>query len=186
VLQQKGLNNREDIQWMQLNTKTLQSKVDFESSVKYPTIGAQLEYGFNDNSLNINSDHDYYMAALGISYTLFDGGTSSSKIQKAKIEHKQALDYFEYMQDGIKLEIEKNYLTVEAKQKIYTQKEKARALAQEVLEQSKQMYQNQLINMSELLTQQANEQKANAEAIMAKYELNLAQAILKISLGEEL
>jgi outer membrane protein TolC len=186
-LQNKGLNNREDIRWMELNTKTLQSKIDFESSVKYPTIGAQVEYGYNDNSLNnIDSDHDYYMAAVGISYTLFDGGISSSKIQSAKIEHKQALDYFEYMKDGIKLEIEKNYLNVQAKQKIYTQKKKARTLAQEVLEQSRQMYQNQLINMSELLRQQANEQKANAEAIMAKYELNLAEAILKISLGEEL
>jgi hypothetical protein len=38
--------------------------------------------------------------------------------------------------------------------------------------------------MSNLLMQQANQQKANAQTIMAKYEKSLAAAKLKISLGE--
>ncbi len=187
LLQSKGLKTREDIKWMELNTQTLKSKIEFEDSKKYPTIGAHVEYGYNNDTFSdFNDEHDYYLGALGLSYTLYDGAVSSSKSQKAKIEYNQALNYFEYMKDGIKLEIEKNYLTLKAKQKVFRQKQKAQKLAAEVLEQSTQMYKNHLINMNDLLMQQANEQKANAEAILAKYEATMAAAILKISLGEEL
>ena len=90
------------------------------------------------------------------------------------------------MKDGIKLEVEKNLLNLKAKEKIFNQKIKANNLSDEVLEQSQELYKNHLINMSNLLLQQANQQKANAEMILAKYEKSLAAGILKISLGENL
>ncbi len=186
-LKEGVLSSREDYKWMELNTKTLKSKIDFEKSALFPTIGAQVEYGHNNDDFDdFDSDKDYYLAAFGISYKIFDGAVTSSKTQKARIEYKQAVDYFEYMKEGILLEVEKSYLTSKAKNKVLLQKKKAQKLAMEVLEQSRQMYENQLINMSELLTQQANEQKANAEAILAKYEATLANAALKISLGKDI
>ena len=48
------------------------------------------------------------------------------------------------------------------------------------------LYKNHLINMSNLLLQQANQQKANAEMILAKYETALAAGTLKVSLGKSL
>ncbi|MEA3512307.1 MAG: TolC family protein [Campylobacterota bacterium] len=186
-LQDKAHTNRDDFSAMRYNTDTMKAKIDLDSSDNYPTIGAQLEYGYNDDSFNnINGDHDYYLGAVGLSYTLFDGFISSSKKQKAKIEYKKTKNYFEYMKDGIKLEVEKNILTLKAKEKILKQKIKAQNLSDEVLEQSQEMYKNHLINMSNLLMQQANQQKSNADTIMAKYEQALAAATLKISLGEEL
>jgi len=187
VLKQKVLTLREDYKWMEFNTKTLKSKIDFEKSALFPTIGAQIEYGYNNDRLDdFDNNHDYYMAAVGISYKLFDGMVSKNKTQKAKLEYKQAINYFEYMKDGILLEVEKNFYTMQSKNKILLQKQKAQKLAMEVLEQSRQMYENQLINMSNLLMQQANEQKANAEAILAKYEASLANATLQISLGKDI
>jgi len=187
LLQQEVLELREDYKWMELNTKTLKSKIDFEKSSLFPTIGAQIEYGYNNDTFgDFDDEHDYYMAAVGISYKIFDGAVSSSKTQKAKLEHKQAVDYYEYMKDGILLEVEKNFHTRNSKNKILLQKQKAQKLAMEVLEQSRQMYENQLINMSDLLMQQAKEQKANAEAILAKYEAALANATLQISLGKDI
>ena len=188
ILQDSATQNRDDFKWMRYNKDTMKTKVEFENSYKYPTIGAQLEYGYNDNSLGVaNADHhDYYMAAVGLSYTLFDGSVSSSKNQKAKIEFKKTLAHFEYMEDGIKLEVEKNLLTLESKSKILVQKKKAQNLSDEVLVQSQEMYKNHLINMSNLLMQQANQQKASAETIMAKYEESLAAGVLKVSLGQAL
>lgn len=40
--------------------------------------------------------------------------------------------------------------------------------------------------MSELLVQQANQQKASAEAIFAKYEESIASATLMLSVGKSL
>jgi len=186
-LQTKADKNREDFKWMKYNTQTMKNKIDFDASEQYPTIGAQIEYGYNDNELNnINSEHSYYMGAVGLSYALFDGFTTSAKKQKAKIKYNQTKHYLDYMKNGIKLEVEKNLLTLQTKQKVFTQKQKAELLAQEVLEQSQEMYKNHLINMSNLLMQQANQQKAKAEMIFAKYEQTVAMAKLKISLGENI
>ncbi len=188
ALQEKAKENREDYKWMKYNADTMKAKIDFDSADKYPMVGAQVEYGYNDDSFTVLSaaDHDYYLAAIGISYTLFDGKISSNKEEKAKIEYNKTLNYFEYMDDGIKLEVEKNLLTLNTKEKILNQKIKAQNLADEVLEQSSEMYKNHLINMSNLLMQQAASQKASAETIMAKYEKSLQAALLKISLGDSL
>ncbi len=186
-LQQKAQENREDFSWMKYNTETLKAKIDLEKSENYPKIGAQMEYGYNDNQMNnIDSEHDYYMGAIALTYNIFDGFVNSSKKEKAKIEYKKTKYYYEYMKDGIKLEVEKNILTLDAKQKILNQKIKANNLSDEVLEQSQELYKNHLINMSNLLLQQANQQKANAEMILAKYEKSLAAGTLKVSLGESL
>jgi outer membrane protein TolC len=186
-LQDKAHENREDFSSMKYNTQTMKAKIDMQKADYFPTIGAQIEYGYNDNTMNnINSEHDYYMGAVGLSYNLFDGSITTSKTQKAKIEYKKTKYYFDYMKDGIKLEVEKNILTLKAKEKILQQKIQANNLSDEVLEQSQELYKNHLINMSNLLTQQANQQKANAEMILAKYEKSLASAKLKVSIGDSL
>ena len=186
TLQEKAIKNRDDFQWMKYNTDTMKTKIDFDSASKYPTIGAQFEYGFNDDGLTIDSDHDYYLGAVGLSYTLFDGSVSSTKREKARIEFNKTQHYFEYMKNGIFLEVEKNFLTLQSKSKILVQKIKAQNLSDEVLVQSEEMYKNHLINMSNLLMQQANQQKASAETIFAKYEETLSAGVLKISLGQPL
>jgi outer membrane protein TolC len=186
-LQQSANKNRDDFSWMKYNVDTMKTKIEFDSASSYPMIGAQVEYGTNDDKFNpIDTDHDYYLGAVGLSYTLFDGSISSIKKQKAKIQYNKTKYYLEYMQDGIKLEVEKNLLNLQAKKKIFIQKQKANNLAQQVLEQSQEMYKNHLINMSNLLMQQANQQKANAEMIFAKFEETLAAATLQISLGKDL
>jgi len=186
-LQKKAHENREDFISMRYNTQTMKSKIQMQKAEYFPTIGAQIEYGYNNDQFNnINSEHDYYMGAVGFSYNLFDGFITTSKVEKAKIEYKKTKYYFDYMKDGIKLEVEKNLLTLEAKEKILKQKIKANALSDEVLEQSQELYKNHLINMSNLLLQQANQQKANAEMILAKYETSLAAGTLKVSLGKSL
>jgi len=187
TLQKKAHTKREDFLAMKYNTQTMKTKIEMEKSALYPTIGAQIEYGYNDNQLNnIQNNKDYYMAAIGLSYNLFDGFLQTAKKEKAKIEYKKTHYYLEYMKDAIALEVKKNILTLEAKQKILKQKIKANNLSDEVLEQSEELYKNHLINMSNLLLQQANQQKANAEMILAQYETSLAAAQLKISLGENL
>ncbi len=90
------------------------------------------------------------------------------------------------MKDGLKLNVEKAYLTKQAKASVLEEKLKAQTLATDILEKSKEMYQNQLMTMSDLLLQSANEQKARAESIMAKYEFTLASAELQLAIGQEL
>ena len=187
ALQDSAISNRDDLKWMERNTKTMETKVEFEKSGNYPMIGTHLEYGYNDNQLdNLRGNKDYYTLAVGLEYKIFDGFTTSSNIEKAKIEYAKTKHYLEHMKDGLKLNVEKAYLTKQAKASVLEEKLKAQTLATDILEKSKEMYQNQLMTMSDLLLQSANEQKARAESIMAKYEFTLASAELQLAIGQEL
>jgi outer membrane protein TolC len=88
------------------------------------------------------------------------------------------------MRNGIKLQVQKAILTLKTKKSVLKQKEKASNMEDEILEQSNEMYKNQLLKMSDLLMQEAKTRKAKAEAIMAKYEVTIAAAKLKLALGE--
>jgi|JTFP01.1.fsa_nt_gb outer membrane protein TolC len=138
------------------------------------------------DKLKFNDKQDYYLGIIGINYTIFDGDISNIKKQKAQIDYKKNSYLLESMKDSIKLEVKNNFLELKAKNKILIHKTKAKNLAEDILNQSTQMYQNQLISMNDLLIQQAKEQKATAETILANYEKNLITAKLKLSLGESL
>ena len=183
TLQNSAIENRDDITWMRYNTQTMKTKILMDESSLYPAVGAHIEYGYNNDTFDsFDSSHNYYLASVGLKYSFFDP-TKNTKMQKSKIAHKKAQYYFEHMEDGIKLEVEKNLLTYLSKKDVLKEKVQAKELAQEVLEQSQEMYRNHLINMTNLLMQQANAQKARAEAIFSKYEETLASATLKLSLG---
>jgi outer membrane protein TolC len=186
-LQDLALVNRDDLQWMEQNTKTMAAKVEFEKSANYPMIGSHFEYGYNDNQLNnISGSKDYYTLAVGLEYKIFDGLTTSSNIEKAKIDYAKTKHYLEYMKDGLKLGVEKAYLNCKTKQSILDEKLKAQSLASDIVEKSKEMYKNQLMSMNDLLLQNANEQKAITDVILAKYELTIALAELQLSIGNDL
>jgi outer membrane protein TolC len=183
-LKKIALKNRGDLKWMQKNVETMQKKVKMDSSVKYPMIGAHIEYGFNDNQLiNINANKDYYVAAVGLNYNIFDK-TQKAKIQKSKIEAMQTAYYYKYMRRGIALEVEQKYLNLKSKAAVLKNKIINKDLAEEILKKYTYMYKQGMINMTILLMKEADARKARAELIKARYDEALAAAELKAALGD--
>lgn len=187
AMQELAITQRDDLAWMGYNKETAKSKITFDSADEFPMIGLHAEYGYNDDNLNnIKGSKDYYLIAGGLEYKIFNGFATSMAKQKAKIDFQKASYYHSYMSEGIKLEIEKNYLTLQTKKSVSIEKQKALSLAEEIAIQTEELYKNHLTNMTTLLIQQANLEKARAEAIMATYDETIAAASLKISLGEYL
>ncbi|ACM93686.1 outer membrane efflux protein [Nautilia profundicola AmH] len=183
-LKKAALKNRNDLKWMQKNVETMQKKVKMDSSVKYPMIGAHLEYGWNDNQLNnIDSDKDYFVAAVGLNYTIFDN-SEKAKIEKSKIEAMQTAYYYKYMKKGIALQVEQKYLDLQAKAAVLKNKIVNKDLAEEILNKYTYMYKQGMINMTILLMKEADARKARAELIKAKYDEALAAAELKAAIGD--
>ena len=186
VLQNSALNKREDLSFMDLNTQSLKKSIKIEQSNYYPKIGTHLEYGFNNDNLEkFNSEHDFYLATVGIELKLFDF-TREAKIEQKRLQYNKLKLQHEYMKEAVTLEVKENSLNLQAKQDILKEKIKAKELALDILKQSEEMYKNHLIKMTDLLIQEANLQQARAQAIMAQYELTLAQAKLKLSIGKSL
>ena len=182
-----ALQNREDLNWMNLNKETAKVNIDFVNGDSLPMIGLHLEYGYNADSLSNTGDgNDYYMMAAGLEYKIFDGFVNNQKKEKAKLDFQKANYYTQYMQNGIKLEVENNYLTLNTKKEVVKQKQKALDLALDVKEKTSELYQNKLTTMTNLLLQEANLEKARADLIMANYEQAFAEAKLQVSVGQNL
>jgi outer membrane protein TolC len=133
--------------------------------------------------MTFDDEKDYYMALVGINLTLFDDTRDIEK-QKSKIEYAKASLNSEKLKDAIKLEVQKTILNLETKEKILEEKIEAKNLANDVLEQSKLLYQNHLISMTTLLSQEANFRKNEALLIEARYEKSLALAKINLALGK--
>lgn len=185
LLYTQALENRDEIKMQDIQINATKKNIDIANSAYYPTIYSHLEYGFNDNTLTLDDEKDYYMALVGINLTLFDNTRDIEK-EKSKIEYARASLNSEKLKDAIKLELEKTTLNLETKEKILKEKIEAKNLAADVLEQSKLLYQNHLISMTTLLSQEANFRKNEALLIDARYEKSLALAKINLALGKNI
>jgi len=192
ILQNDALSSRKDLEWMKLNTDTMKKKIAFDSADEKPMIGTHLEYGMNNDTLNTPfniDDNDYYLVAIGLNYTLFDGDITKAKKEKARIDYLKTKNYFEYMKDGISLEVKKNYLDFKTLNSTLKQKQNTQDMAEDILLETENMFANNLkfrTNMMYLLMQLENMLKAQADVIMTKYEKTIVSAKLKLSIGSSL
>ena len=184
-LYEKALKNRDEIKMQDIQVNASKKNIEIAKSSYYPSIYSRLEYGYNDNKLTIDNDKDYYMAMVGITLTLFDNTRNIEK-QKSKIEYAKATLNQEKLKDAIKLELKKAVLNLETKEKILEEKMEAKNLANDILQQAKLQYKNQLISMTTLLQQEANFRKNEALLIEARYEKSLALASLNLVLGKNI
>ncbi len=178
-----ALKNRNDLKWMKENVLTMQKKVKMDESDYYPMIGAHLEYGFDDNHLKLDTKKDYYLAAVGMNWKLFDA-TRSANVQKSKIEAMQTNYYYQYMKKGIALDVKQKYLNFKEKEAIIKEKVTNKELAEEILQKYTYMYKQGMINFTILLMKEAEARKARAELIKARYDEALAAAELEEAIGD--
>lgn len=184
-LYEKAMKNRDEVKLQDLAINANQKNILIQEASYYPSVFSHLEYGFNDNNFSASKDKDYYIAMLGVSFTLFDN-SRKALVEKSKLEYlKASLDY-EKLKDGIKLELQKALLDYKTKQEILKEKMEAKNLALEIFNQASLQYKNRLISMTTLLLQEANYRKSEAMLINARYENSLALAKLSLILGENL
>ena len=184
-LYSQALENRDEVKMQNVQVNASKKNIDIAKAAYYPTVFSRLEYGYNDDTLTLSEDKDYYMAMVGITITLFDNTRSIEK-QKSQIEYQKANLNEEKLKDAIKLELKKAMLNLETKEKILEEKIEAKNLASDILEQAKLQYKNQLISMTTLLQQEANYRKNEALLINARYEKSLALASLNLVLGKNI
>ena len=180
-----ALENRDEVKIINTSNSLYKKNIALNKSSYYPKVYSHLEYGVNDDKITSNDDKDYYIALVGIKLSLLDS-SREYELEKSRLDYKKSLLQKENLLKSIKLETKKALLNTKAKEKILKEKFKAKELAYEVLEQSKLLYKNQLIAMSELLKQESIFRQTHAEYIFAQYEKSLANAQLILAMGNNL
>lgn len=181
----EAISKRDDLNMYKSKKDAMFKNIDLNKADYYPNLYGHAEYGTNDNSFSVDDKKDYYLFSVGLKYTLFDD-SRNKKYEKSRVTYQKASVELEEIKNLIKLELEKESLNVKTKKSILKEKKESKNLSNEVLEQSKLMYKNQLISMTDLLKQEALFRENEASYIMAKYEYSLCIARLKIILGQNL
>jgi outer membrane protein TolC len=187
--QQQAIKTRDDYKWMKHNTLTMKKKIAFESSEQAPIIGLHVEYGTNDNRLSLSTNKDYYLGAVGLNYVIYDGDINSIKEQKAKIDYLKTKHYFEYMKDGINLQVKKYFLEYQTQTQTLQEKIETQKMAEDILKETEDIYRNNLkfrTNMMYLLMQLQNMLMAQADVIQSKYAQTITSANLQLAIGKSL
>jgi len=188
-LQKKALENRDDLDWMEYNVQTMEKKIAYDTSDKYPTIGAHAEYGYNDDQFTVSSDKSYYLVAVGLTFNIFDGGLTKVKKEKAQLDYLKTKTYQDLMKNGIRLEVEKSFLEFKTKEQTLKEKIETGKMSEEILDETVEIYKNNLgfrTNMMYLLMSLQSMMTAQADAIMSEYEKSIAAAELHLALGKSL
>ena len=93
------------------------------------------------------------------------------------------------MENGIKLEVEKNFLELKTKDKTLADKIKTGEMAEEILDETVKIYRNNLnfrTNMMYLLMSLENMMITQAEVISSEYEKTISSASLRLATGKSL
>ena len=137
----------------------------------------------------MDSDHDYYLVAVGLTYNIFDGGLTKIKKERAQLDYLKTKNYHELMENGVQLEVEKNFLELQTKKTTLREKIETGKMSEDILEETINIYKNNLnfrTNMMYLLMSLQGMMTAQGDVIMSEYEKTIAAARLKLSLGKSL
>ena len=180
-----SIETREDISSVILQEKYANKMYSSAKGTLSPTINAFAKYATNSSSLTTSNNGSYYVG-LALKYPIFDGGKDSSEREQARLNWTKANLAATQAKEDAKLGLEKAYLSVQTKQKIYTEKQKASELADELDEKYQIMYENGLTPLYERLKRLAAKAEARADMINAGAEAIYAVGELRVFSGFQL
>jgi len=176
-------DNRDELKASEYMKLASKSKSDASISEYMPKIFAFAKYGFNDNSLTVSGNRDFYTVGIAASYSLTDFGGGSAKREAAMAEYLKASFEAASMKGYAKFDAKQKELEMKQKEKLVEQSKAKKELAAQIFENYKLKHQNGLTNITELLKKEAEASVANAEEIEANAMYLNSKAQYKYALG---
>ncbi|MDO5308750.1 MAG: TolC family protein [Planctomycetia bacterium] len=180
-LTQTALRTRSELQALSAQTRALQAHVDTVKADVRPQVAAIGAYSYFENShLKDNSNAT---AAIGVTWTPFDGGVSRARQNAARQEALATTRLREEAESGVRLQVRQAWLAEkEARERVQ--------VAQTALEQAQENYrvtsrafQEGLLNHTEALDAATMLTAAKSNLANAKYDAILATQRLKHAVG---
>ncbi|MFV0191066.1 TolC family protein [Empedobacter falsenii] len=177
---QIDVENRTEFKVLSKQKELLGFAKEAERANLYPTVGLSANYGFQGFGQKFLTSQDYYwsdLASIGLSVKvpIFSGGATKAKINQAEID---LLDIEEQMNDtklGLSLEYQNAKAQIENALKSVDIQEENVSLAEKVLSNTQNNYQQGLANLTEIL---------DAENALTDARNNYSNALLEYKIAE--
>lgn len=181
TLRAQALDNHFGLRALRAQTDAAGAAAEAARAGKRPQFNVMLRQDWNGEQTGF--DASSYTVAGVLSWTAFDGGSSQAAVDRAEQVRAEQAARLRQAGDGVAYQVgEARRRAIEAEDKA-----KARELvvdqAREAQRLVKKRYENGMATLIELLSAQAQLDKARADLVAARYEQAVQRADLKLAVG---
>lgn len=178
----RALESRPELAAVSAMIAAALNRVQSAKGALWPQLAAQSWY--QGDSENLGGGGTSWMVAVRATWPLFQGGLTLAKIGQAQANLKELQARGEQVALDIALEVNQAVLGIEdAAQKIRVAADR-RQYAREALAETRNLYQNEVVQVDALLQAAVAWNRAEVAYTAALFEGKIAQTILRQSLGE--
>ena len=162
-----------DLKRAKLGREISAMNVKLQKSDFLPVVGAFGEYGSADNMIfNDFFDKDFYTFGAQLKWNIFEGGKTSAKVQKAKIEELKVSEQVSLAKRGLALKINQIKTAVRSKDYDIRAQSKQYELAKKIYEMYEERYKVGLEKISNVLIKHSEEIQVLLKQLKTKTERN--------------
>ncbi|MEW5839165.1 MAG: TolC family protein [Pseudomonadota bacterium] len=167
-LQAEAVANNPQLNAARHQLSSLNAGVEAARAAGRPQVNLMARQDWNDPGLEFGANS--YTVAGVLSWNAFDGGASHAAVDRAQAARIEMDAKLRQAEDGVRLQLRDAARKAQEIDERIVARQRALTQAEEAVRLTKKRYENGLVTMLELLTAQAQQDKANADLISARYE----------------
>ncbi|MFO7767954.1 MAG: TolC family protein [bacterium] len=184
ALKREARANRSDLQAARLGTQRAQLALNMAKASWKPALFVQGNYGFRaDNVMLDRRFNDNYAANLVVSFPLFDGFSTKSRIAQAEAGREQARIGVEQMEMAVAAEVERAWLDLRTFEEACLAQQDNVTQAERAVEIAQVSFENGLVTGLELMDSQVALAAARQNHYQSLYDYLVAAARLERAVG---
>jgi outer membrane protein TolC len=178
----EAMQRNPQVQALQHQIAAANGQIEVARADRYPQIGAMARFDTNDPNLGFQS-HSYTIGAQ-LNWTVFDGGVTRSAVDQAVAKRMELQAKLQSLQNQIGMQVQDSYRkALEAANQVKT-RELAVQQAEEAARIVTKRYADGVGTLVEVQGAQAQLDKARADLVLARQQVNLQRAALRLAIGD--
>jgi outer membrane protein TolC len=178
----QAMERNPQIQALQHQIAAASGKIEVARSDRYPQVGAMARFDTNDPNVGVESRS--YTVGAQLNWTIFDGGVTRNAVDQAVAQRMELQAKLQGEQNQLGMQVQDSYRkAVDAANQVKT-RELAVTQSEEAARIVSKRYADGVGTLVEVQGAQAQLDKARADLILARQQVNLQRAALRLAIGD--
>lgn len=182
-----ALNTRPEILNSKKQIEMKERQVTLAKADYYPSVAVTYNYQQEGEDWLVDGDEYHDGSAWNVmaaaSWKMWEWGKTRDAVQVAQVERRKAKNALVQIQDGVKLEVEESYLSLQAAEKNISVAKKAVEQAEENYRMSQERYREQVATFTEVTDAETLLTNARFQYVNSMVNYNIAWASLERAMG---
>ncbi|MFZ5660870.1 MAG: TolC family protein [Pseudomonadota bacterium] len=180
-LQRQAVANNPQILALRQQLDGARAGVQVARAAYYPHFNAMARQDWNSGDLSLGAPS--YTVAGVLSWQLFDAGSSRAGVARAEAARTELLARLQQAEDGVRLRVADAWRKAQEAERRVATRELAVRQAEEAQRLVNKRFENGVTTMVEVLSNQAQLDKARADLVQARYDRSVQWAALRLAVG---